>query len=300
MSVLDNFLAGFPMEAPVIDVHMHLPPRSLYYKPAGVSKWHLPSLGSWQQHETYQNLAATVRHMDRVGLTKAFACINGFERLDEGFEIVRRYPGRFLPAVSFWPGIGKVDEDTTTTPAGRRTPDSARELRDVLERVHQAGWRGIKLWDPRVPDTLTWLYEEVLGFAHENRMFVLHHSWGPPATIDRLAERYPKITMIMGHSIEWQRGLDSYAPVVRRRPNVFPSTTNTRHPGSLEAMVRAFGPEKLLMGSDFVLHTVEFSIGNLAFARIPEQTKRDILGLNMQRLLKEAGYWDSWGYEKTT
>jgi hypothetical protein len=38
-------------------------------------------------------------------------------------------------------------------------------VRDVLDRIHAAGWRGIKMWDPRVPEPLTWLYEAVLGFA---------------------------------------------------------------------------------------------------------------------------------------
>jgi predicted TIM-barrel fold metal-dependent hydrolase len=299
MSVLEDFLDGRPIQAPVIDAHMHLPPRALFYRMSGISQWYLPGMGTWQQHETFQNLASIVEHMDRVGLTKAMACINGFERLEEGFECVRRFPGRFLPLVSFWPGIGKTDEATTTTPGGRRVPDSPQELREVLERVYARGWRGVKIWDPRAPEPLGWLYEGILGFAHEHRMLVLHHSWGPPAVLDRIAERYPNARLFMGHALESQPALDSYRAVILRRPNVFATTTNTRYPGSLEAMVSTLGDDKLVMGSDFILHTVEFAIGNLAYARISEQSKRKILGLNLKNLLDELGYWGLWGYPGT-
>ncbi len=298
MSVLDNFLEGRPMEAPVVDIHMHLPPRDLFYRMSGVSRWHIPSLGGWEQHETFQNIASIVRHMDRIGTNKAIAFVNGFERLEEGFECERRYPGRFLPTVSFWPGMVGVGEGITTTPAGRRVPDSVAELHIVLEKVFSSGWRGIKLWQPRTPEPLTWLYEGVLGFAHEHRMIIVHHSWGPPDTLDRMAERYPHVRMLMGHALGSQRAFDMYAPVLRRRPNVFASTTNTRHPGFIEAMVHTFGDDQLVMGSDCILHTPEFSIGNLAYARISDQSKRKILGLNMKHMLDELGYWNTWGFPK--
>jgi len=296
VTILDHFLQGQPMEAPVIDCHMHLPGRDLFYRMSGESRWHLPAFGTWEQHENFQNIASIVRHMDRVGVSKVLAIVNGFERLDEGYECVRRFPGRFLPLVSFWPGIGVKDEAITTTPGGRRMPESPRQVRAVLEKVYASGWRGIKLWDPRAPEPLNWLYETVLGFAHEHRMIVLHHSWGPPEVIDRLAERYPNIRMLTGHALDSESAFDAYSPVFRRRPNVLVTMTNNRQPGLLEAMVRAFGDSKVVMGSDFVLHSVEFSIGNIAYARLPEQAKRNILGVNMQRVLDELGYWDTWGY----
>jgi predicted TIM-barrel fold metal-dependent hydrolase len=127
-------------------------------------------------------------------------------------------------------------------------------------------------------------------------MIVLHHSWGPPETIDRLAERYPNIKMLTGHAMDSQKAFDAFSPVIRRRPNVFVTMTNNRQPGLLEAMVRTFGDGRVVMGSDFVLHTVEFSIGNIAYARIPDLAKRNILGLNMKRVLDELGYWETWGY----
>ena len=296
MTVLERFLDGRPMEAPVIDCHMHLPGRDLFYRMSGESRWHLPSMGTWEQHENFQNIASIVRHMDRAGISKVLAFVNGFERLDEGYECVRRFPGRFLPMVSFWPGIGPIDEAVTTTPGGRRVPESPQQARDVLEKIYASGWRGIKLWEPRAPQPLTWLYETVLGFAHEHRMIVLHHSWGPPETIDRLAERYPNIKMLTGHAMDSQKAFDAFSPVIRRRPNVFVTMTNNRQPGLLEAMVRTYGDARVVMGSDFVLHTVEFSIGNIAYARIPDLAKRNILGLNMKRVLDELGYWETWGY----
>ena len=297
MSVRDDFLAGRPMAQPVIDIHTHLPPRELFYRASGESRWRIPSIGGWQQHETC-SLAGIVRHMDRLGIGKAFAFVNGFERLEEGFECVRRCPGRLLPTISFWPGMGKEDEGETTSPGGRRVPDSPRELRDALELVHKKGWRGIKLWDPQSPQPLTWLYEGVLGFAHENRLIIVHHSWGPASTLDRLAAAYPNVTFIMGHVLGSRQSIESFATVLRRS-NVFASTTNSRHPGTIEAMVEVFGAEKVVMGTDSILHTMEFSIGNIAYARIPDEARRRILGVNMKDVLTGLGYWDTWGYDAT-
>lgn len=294
-TVLDEFLAAKPITGPVVDIHLHLPPREMFYRATGRSRWRLPTLGTWDQIETHQNITSLVRHMDRVGITKAIAFVNGFERLEEGFECVRRFPGRFLPAISFWPGIGREDELATTSPGGRRVPDSPNELRDVLERVYKAGWRGIKMWEPRSPEPLTWLYEGVLGFAHENRMVVVHHSWGAPDVADRIAERYPNMTMLMAHAIGSLQQIEAFGPVIRKRANLFASTTNSRQPGMIEAMVKAFGAGKLVMGSDFILHTVEFSIGNIAYARIPDEAKRQALGGNVKALLSGLGFWDSWG-----
>jgi len=296
MSVLDRFLEGLPMEAPVIDAHAHLPPRSLFYRMSGVSRWHLPAFGTWEQHETYQNLESIVQHMDRTGVNKVLACVNGFERLEEGFECVRRYPGRFLPLVSFWPGIGKTDEATTTSPGGRRVPDSPQGLRAVLEKVYAAGWRGIKMWDPRAPEPLSWLYEGVMGFAHENRLVVLHHSWGPPDVLDRMAERFPGALLLMGHALDNQKSFDAYQPVLRRRANVFASTTNIRFPGALEGLVKTMGADRVVMGSDFILHTLEFAVANIAYARIPDEAKRRIFGKNLKEALERLGHWDKWGY----
>jgi predicted TIM-barrel fold metal-dependent hydrolase len=293
--VLEAFLNAQPVPGPVVDIHLHLPPRELFYRLSGQSRWRIPAYGMWEQNENFQNLVSLVRHMDRVGVTKALAFVNGFERLEEGFECVRRFPGRFLPMVSFWPGMGREDEDRTTSPGGRRVPESPRELRDVLERIHHHGWRGIKMWEPRAPEPLTWLYEGVLGFAHEKRLLVVHHSWGPPETLDRLAQRYPGMYFLMAHSLGSPKAIESYAQVIRKHPHVFASTTNSRMPGMIEAMVRSFSAEKLVMGSDFILHTVEFSVGNIAYARIPDAAKRAILGLNMKALLSELGYWDTWG-----
>ena len=69
MSVRDDFVAGRPMAQPVIDVHTHLPPRDLFYRASGESRWRIPSIGGWQQHETCPNLAGIVRHMDRLGIS---------------------------------------------------------------------------------------------------------------------------------------------------------------------------------------------------------------------------------------
>ena len=53
--------------------------------------------------------------------------------------------------------------------------------------------------------------------------------------------------------------------------------------------VRAVGAGKLLFGTDSYLNPFAFGLGPILYARISDDDKRRILGLNMARLLERVG-----------
>jgi uncharacterized protein len=53
----------------------------------------------------------------------------------------------------------------------------------------------------------------------------------------------------------------------------------------LEQMVRMLGPERVLYGSDFPFIDLRYSIGRVAFARLPLAERLSVLGGAMSKLL---------------
>ena len=58
--------------------------------------------------------------------------------------------------------------------------------------------------------------------------------------------------------------------------------------GTIEQGVQRYGPEKTLLGSDAFMNDMANGIGMIVNANIPDEHKRQILGLNMARLLNSV------------
>jgi len=59
--------------------------------------------------------------------------------------------------------------------------------------------------------------------------------------------------------------------------------------GLIEHLVSEIGADQVFFGSDVPLYGMRYCVGSILFARIAEDDKRKILGLNMQRLLDRVG-----------
>lgn len=242
-------VAGKPLhDELVIDAHTHLGSVNLYHIPDG---------------ET----ALVVKEMDRLGIDRA--CTFAFAGVNSDFvygndvtaSAMTAYPSRFI-------GFAVVN------------PHYVDEMRVELERCLKLGFRGIKMiaayqgYPEEGPNFLP-AYE----FAHENHLMILNHHWGRVEFLDRLAEDYPNAVFIIGHLNL------AYAEVVKRRPNVYQCTCAALFHQDIEKAVQALPLEKIVYGSDFTDLPMPFSFGPILFARIPDDSKRAILGLNMQAVL---------------
>lgn len=236
----------------VIDAHAHL---------GVIEDYHVP----WPE------AADLVAYMDRYGIARA--CIFAFAGVGSDFvygndlvaAAVRSFPERFI-------GYATLNANYP------------EELVPELERAQGLGLRDIKLitaYQGHSEETERFL--PVYEWAEAHRKIILSHQWGSADFLNKIAERYPHICFVIGH-LNF-----AYAPVARARDNVYTTTTFVPWPGAIAAAVKAFGAEKILFGSDFPDLDVSLNLGPLLTAKIGDDEKRAILGLNMSRILETYG-----------
>lgn len=217
-----------------------------------------------------------VRVMDRAGVEKL--CMSAFLAIGPDChagnelvaEAVRKYPDRLI-------GYAVVN------------PNRPLEIDDELRRCYDdLNLRAIKLHPMHhqysIGDSA---YRKVFEFAAKRRIPILSHEWGDPGLLDALSGDYPEINFIMAHVGFWDGRSDfRYADVMNKRDNIVVDLAySTIFFNALEHLVKILGPAKIVFGSDFPLHDLAFQLGRLWFAKLPDEHKRMILGLNMLRVL---------------
>jgi predicted TIM-barrel fold metal-dependent hydrolase len=125
--------------------------------------------------------------------------------------------------------------------------------------------------------------------AGEEKLTVLIHSgevWNSaPALIGDLAENFPNVQFIIGHSGLWEFYRQSII-VARRSPNVFLDVAEITPPNVVQTLVREVGAERVLYGSDHPFIPFGFEIGKVAkYAGLTPDEIRQVLGENLARLL---------------
>jgi len=132
----------------------------------------------------------------------------------------------------------------------------------------------------------------VWEFAQEHRLPVLSHTWegcayGSPKHFEDLAQRWPRVKFVLGHSGGSLSGILESIEVAKRLRNVYLDLTGSQlFHGILEEMVRAIGASRILFGTDHPFIDPRFQLGRVLFARLPDSRKVKILGGNAVRLFR--------------
>mgnify|MGYP005837823005 CR=1 FL=1 len=121
-------------------------------------------------------------------------------------------------------------------------------------------------------------------FCHERGLILTNHYWGPPSLLEEYAGDFPNAKFITGHLVID----DEYCAVVNRNPNVYVCTCLPINRQDLMTALGKLDPDKVLFGSDVPDLPLPTGFGSILYARIPEDLKRKIMGLNAQRLLGEV------------
>jgi len=127
-------------------------------------------------------------------------------------------------------------------------------------------------------------------YADERRLVCLSHTWGGskydgPGNVRAVAERYPGVTIVCGHSIhsDW----DSAVALCNEFPNVYLELTAVLDDrGVLERFVRECGSEKILFGTDLPWFSTFHAIGCIMDAEMTDDDRHNILHRNGERILK--------------
>ena len=234
-------------------------------------------VGEWPHganYETFEEMVeGVVRHMDANGVDAACVMSGGYMWAGTDYhygndvlaELTARLPDRIIPFAHVNPN------------------DHRDAVLTELERVYTAGMRCIKLLNayqdyPGDGPKLMALYE----FADDHGMLILDHSWTRDEIV-KIATKHPGVDFIFGHYGRWQD------PILREFPNVHANIWTLSSLGFFERGVGEVGPGKFLFGSDAFMNPASVGIGIVVYADIPDEAKRQVLGLNMAKLLDKVG-----------
>jgi len=222
-----------------------------------------------------------VAAMDRIGVDVAcISCSQGITGADVSImndlmvETVKAFPKRFI-------GYTRVD------------PNYPDQMEQELElRYEQAGIRHVKLHPIGQNYPVTGRnYGPAWEFARKHQSIVLVHSsighpMCSPKMFDEIAEKYPDIGVIIGHSGNDKDGYREAIEVALKRKNIWLETSGwcMTSLGALEYVVEKVGADRILFGTDFAFIGLPFQLGAIAYAKIPDEEKRRIMGLNAVEL----------------
>ncbi len=262
--ILDQVKSALPLsDITVIDCHGHL--------------------GGWPLMSMPKNdVPAIVATMDRLGIDRL--CLSHFLGIFCDFrrgnditgEVVRQYPDRLIGYTTINPHY--PDEIVAEL-------DRCRELYGMrLVKIHPFCHE----YPADGPG-----YRELWQYADEKEMVVLTHTWESdktcgPGMFGPIAHEHPHVKIILAHAGATQRGCEQTVNVLKQHDNLYLDVaTSHLHVGMIERFVREVGAERVLFGSDMPVLEPAAQLGRIAFAKISEEDKEKILGLNMERLLGE-------------
>lgn len=161
--------------------------------------------------------------------------------------------------------------------------------RDMGLLFQDARWKGLKPYfsygipydDPR--------YDVWWRFAEEHGLYCgLHPSrWYQAGEFESLCRRFPKLVVVAYHSGADFAVADTVIELSRRFPNLYLEITfTTLWGGMVEYLVRGAGVERVLLGTDQPMRDPRPQLGWVLYADLTEEQKRQVLGLNAERLLR--------------
>ena len=162
-----------------------------------------------------------------------------------------------------------------------------KNLLPDIQRYIKLGFSGGKIytrWGIPYDDAR---YHPVFEIFNALNWPVLAHTWGAGdiKQLANAAKKFPKINFIAAHT----GGADVpvYIELARTVDNLYIDTAYSRgYRDLIETVVRANGSTKLCFGSDAALFPAGQQVARVVTARISDDDRRNILGLNALRLFK--------------
>jgi predicted TIM-barrel fold metal-dependent hydrolase len=250
---------GKSAELSIIDAHAHM----------GIWK------GIYFPHAEPAQMAQS---MDRAGVQLAVfshhAALSSPDVMNRmSVASARAFPTRFRAYCAIHPFY------TQTAEAELASYDSYSDVYVGL-KLH-GDMHGVAYTDPR--------YAPAWEFADRRELPVLVHSWGTSpndgtAVMRAIAERYPRVKLILGHSLHDLWG-DAIA-MAKQFPRVFLDLCAVldERTGVLERFVGEAGSERVLFGTDIPWFDFHYYIAGVVAAEIAEADMRNILSLNARKL----------------
>ncbi len=263
--ILARAREGLPLDGLVIDAHGHLGPYPRFYIPR-------------------TDAAGVVAVMDRCGVTAPAVSANQSLVSDHVAgnravaQAIDAYPGRFIGYATANPNYPADEEEA--------------QLEGWLSS--HPWMRGIKLHPATHHYPLTGPgYRPAYEVAARHKVPVLTHTWGEgeeallcsPMLVGEIAEAYPSVQFIIGHSGGLLPGYRLSVEAARRCPNIHLETCGSfQAMGLVEYLVDQVGADRVLFGSDVTFLCLTAELGRTVYARLSTEEKRHGIGAQRARL----------------
>jgi predicted TIM-barrel fold metal-dependent hydrolase len=262
--IFDRLKSALPLDdVTVIDCHGHLGSWPLL---------NMPRNGVREIIETMDRLS-----IDRLCLSHFLSIFCDFRRGNDILgEVVGQYPERLIGQVVINPHY----PERIVTELERCRREYGIRLAKIHSFCHEYPADG--------PG-----YRDFWQYANEKEMLVLAHTsdsdeFCSPELFGPIAREHPRVRIILAHAGVTQRGCEQTIRMVRQHDNLYLDTACSQpHVGMIEKFVREVGAQRVLFGSDVPVLDPSAQLGRIAYAKIKEQDKEKILGLNMKELLGE-------------
>lgn len=260
MNLKEKIVTGQPIDDfRIIDCHNHMGRWQAFFIP---------------QHGTADQM---VHCMDMLGIDQVFVTAHASIGPDYIYgnnmviDAVKKYPDRIYGYVTV-------------------NPNYVEDMTHELDRcLSIPGFRGIKLHPGCHGRPIDYkLYEAAYRRADDHKLPILIHVWGigDVNAVEHLSAEYPNARFIMGHFGADVPGMTHAIDVINKRDNVYGDTAlSTALEGQLEWLVSETNPKRIVFGTDMPFLDPRPTLGRVALADIPDETRIDIFGRNIASAL---------------
>ena len=259
----------------IIDTHAHIFPDAIAEKASrSISKFYGIPMAADGRLNTLLRLEKAAG-VERVVICSAATTAGQTGHInDYTAQVVREHPG-------FLYGLGAMHQDT---------PNKGAEV----ARIRKMGLRGVKIHpdiqgvamnDRRFDElyeALSQLDMPLLCHTGDSR----YHNSNPPEFLDVL-HRFPHLKVIGAHLgcwSDWSRGVER----LQKMDQVWVDCSSSLYalsPVKARSIIRAYGAERVLFGSDYPMWDVGEELKKLDALGLNDDEIEKIHGLNAQRLL---------------
>lgn len=259
-------LEGHPLPIPLVDAHGHL-----------------GAVGHWPQaeHTLEEQIPIALDTMAALNIqTMIISSVDalfgdplaGNRRLE---ELAGKHAGRLHGYVGFNP-----HHHERLTPA----IDSFFTGSFFVGFKALCGYWNVVVTDPR--------FEAMWRYADQHHLPILYHTWGghldSPAMLEPVVTKYPGAFFILGHSGGSDQGRIEAEELALKHPHVYLEWCGSFcSTAAWEKTLERVGFDRLVFGTDAVLHDTAWELGRLLSLPVPEDRLPPILGETMRRLLAQ-------------
>lgn len=234
---------------------------------------HIGDFGGWAGVSI--DVPALIKNMDEFEIEKTVLCSSGPEFNDEVKIAYEQYKDRIIPLVYLNP----LEGDTEC-------------IRKINYYVDECGFKGIKLnplKNAYVADTLA--LNLIMEEAEKRELPVFIHSGHPPYSlpwsIAFLAERYPKVKVVMihmghGHGVY----IDAALKMARRFPNLYLEMSGMPMGNKIKEAYDTVGEDRIMFGTDTPFHHPSVEIQKVKTCQLTEEEQENVFYKNVLKLFK--------------